>query len=158
MIHHLSISARDPRHVAEVLAEFMGGAAVPFPPNPGSWFALQLDGNGTGVEVYPAGSELRPAGPGGTGFAMGEAREPGYGPTHFAMSVDTSPEAIAKISEREGWQCYQCERGAGAGAGGFHVMEVWIENAGMIELLPPAFAAEYLGLHQRMSQRAHQPA
>src|SRR5207237_5781803 len=34
MIHHLSIAARDPKHVARVLAEFMGGLAVPFPPNP----------------------------------------------------------------------------------------------------------------------------
>ena len=68
MIHHLSIAARDPRHVAEVLAEFMGGAATRFTPNPGSWFAYQHDEHGTGVEVYPAGTELRPAGPQGAGF------------------------------------------------------------------------------------------
>jgi hypothetical protein len=61
MIHHLSIAARDPQHVAEVLAEFMGGAATRFAPNPGSWFAHQDDEYGTGVEVYPAGTELRPA-------------------------------------------------------------------------------------------------
>ena len=53
MIHHLSIAARDPKHSAEVLAEIMGGKAVPFPPNPGSFFALQLDDHGSGVEVYP---------------------------------------------------------------------------------------------------------
>jgi hypothetical protein len=151
MIHHLSISARDPQHVAEVLAEFMGGSATRFPPNPGSWFAHQHDQHGTGVEVYPAGTELRPAGPSGTGFAIGEAREPGYGPTHFALSVNMLPDAIAAIAKREGWACHLCERGAG----GFHVMEVWIENVGMIELLPPAFAAEYLALtRQRMAQPA----
>ena len=54
MIHHLSIAARDPQHVAGVLAEIMSGKAVPFPPNPGSFFALQLDDHGSGVEVYPA--------------------------------------------------------------------------------------------------------
>jgi hypothetical protein len=32
MIHHLSIAARDPRHVAEVLAESMGGTATRFTP------------------------------------------------------------------------------------------------------------------------------
>ena len=58
MIHHLSIAARDPKHVAGVLAELMGGTAVTFPPNPGSFFALQLDEHGSGVEVYPAGTEL----------------------------------------------------------------------------------------------------
>ena len=62
MIHHLSIAARDPKHVAGVLAEFMGGVAVPFPPNPGSFFALQLDEHGSGVEVHPAGTELQPGG------------------------------------------------------------------------------------------------
>jgi hypothetical protein len=33
MIHHLSIAAREPQRVAEL----MGGEAVPFPPNPGSF-------------------------------------------------------------------------------------------------------------------------
>src|SRR5208337_203341 len=69
MIHHLSIAARDPKHVAGVLAEFMGGVAVPFPPNPGSFFALQRDEHGSGVEVYPAGTELQPGGSDGAGFA-----------------------------------------------------------------------------------------
>ena len=62
MIHHLSIAARDPKQAAEVLAELMGGTAVPFPPNPGSFFALQLDEHGSGVEVYPTGTELQPGG------------------------------------------------------------------------------------------------
>jgi hypothetical protein len=68
MIHHLSIAARDPKHSAEVLAEIMGDKAVPFPPNPGSFFALQLDDHGSGVEVYPAGTELQPAGEEGGSF------------------------------------------------------------------------------------------
>jgi hypothetical protein len=72
MIHHLSIAARNPQHVAEVLAEFMGGAATRFMPNPGSWFAHQHDEYGTGVEVYPADTELRPDGLQGAGFAMTE--------------------------------------------------------------------------------------
>ena len=103
--------------VAEVLAEFMGGAATRFTPNPGSWFAHQHDEYGTGVEVYPAGTELRPAGPEGAGFAMTEPIRPGYSPTHFALSVPISREQITAIAEREGWQCHCCERGTG----GFHV-------------------------------------
>src|ERR1700686_2124034 len=68
MIHHLSIAARNPKHSAGVLAEIMGGKSVPFPPNPGSFFALQLDDHGSGVEVYPSGTELHPAGAEGGSF------------------------------------------------------------------------------------------
>jgi len=59
MIHHLSIAARDPKRAAEVLAELMGGKAVPFPPNPGSFFALQLDEHG--LATRPETSRQRPA-------------------------------------------------------------------------------------------------
>src|SRR6202022_1279074 len=101
MIHHLSIAARDPKHVAGVLAEFMGGVAVPFPPNPGSFFALQLDEHGSGVEVYPAGTELQPGGSDGGGFVKKpEAR--GYGPTHFALSVATDADKVETIAARAG--------------------------------------------------------
>ena len=40
MIHHVSIPARDPKHVAEVLAEVMGGRCVPFGPLEGAFMAL----------------------------------------------------------------------------------------------------------------------
>lgn len=137
MIHHLSIAARDPQHVAGVLAELMGGTAVPFPPNPGSYFALQLDEHGSGVEVYPAGTELHPGGTEGGGFVKKpEAR--GYGPTHFALSVSTDADKVGTIAARAGWKCVHCNRGP------FHVIEVWVENETMVEILPPEYAAEYL--------------
>jgi hypothetical protein len=136
MIHHLSIAARDPKQAAGVLAELMGGTAVPFPPNPGSFFALQLDDHGSGVEVYPAGTELQPGGDVGGSFVRKEAR--GYGSTHFALSVATDPGAVKAIAGRAGWQCFDCNRGP------FHVIEVWVENETMVEILPPEYAAEYL--------------
>ena len=136
MIHHLSIAARDPKQAAGVLAELMGGTAVPFPPNPGSFFALQLDDHGSGVEVYPAGTELQPGGTTGGNFVRKDAR--GYGSTHFALSVATDAAAVKDIAGRAGWQCFDCNRGP------FHVIEVWVENETMVEILPPEYAAEYL--------------
>ncbi|MGA9017185.1 MAG: hypothetical protein WB509_32210 [Acetobacteraceae bacterium] len=136
MIHHLSIAARDPKHAAEVLAELMGGSAVPFPPNPGSFFALQLDEHGSGVEVYPAGTELQPGGVTGGTFVKKDAR--GYGSTHFALSVATDAPSVQAIAQRAGWQCFDCNRGP------FHVIEVWVENETMVEILPPKYAQEYL--------------
>ncbi len=137
MIHHLSIAARDPQRAANVLAELMGGKAVPFPPNPGSFFALQLDEHGSGVEVYPAGTELEPNGMTGGSFVK-HARDRGHGATHFALSVPTDAKKVEEIAGRAGWQCFTCNRGP------FHVIEVWVENDTMVEVLPPEFAAEYL--------------
>ena len=137
MIHHLSIAARDPKHAAGVLAELMGGKAVPFPPNPGSFFALQLDDHGSGVEVYPSGTELEPNGSTGGTFVK-QPRARGYGATHFALSVSTDTGTVEEIARRAGWNCFVCNRGP------FHVIEVWVENETMVEILPPDFAAEYL--------------
>jgi hypothetical protein len=154
MIHHVSIPARDAKRVAEVLAEFMGGTArQPFEQAPDVWVAFQEDQEGTFVEVLPAGVELRPASAGGP--RLGEARELGYGPFHLALSVEMSPEAIATIAKREGWECYL------GGATTTRVMDVWVENATQIHLLPPAFAAEYRAYIGRMvaePQSTLQPA
>jgi hypothetical protein len=141
MIHHLSIAASNPKQAADVLAELMGGTAVPFPPNPGSYFALQLDEHGSGVEVYPAGTELEPNGEVGGSFMKRASR--GFGSTHFALSVKTDADTVKKIAEKAGWQCYDCNRGP------FHVIEVWVENHVMVEILPPAYAAEYLAFTNR---------
>jgi hypothetical protein len=59
MIHPLSISTRNPKHVTAILAELMGGVAVPFPPNPASFFALELDEHGSATR--PATSRQGPA-------------------------------------------------------------------------------------------------
>lgn len=137
MIHHVSISARDPKRVAEVLAELMGGKTKqPLPEQaPDVWMAYQLDQDGTFVEVLPVGAELRPASAGGP--RLGEARDLGYGPFHFALSVDMAPDAVAAIAKREGWECEL------SGATTTRVINVWVENATQVHLLPPAFAAEY---------------
>jgi hypothetical protein len=137
MIHHLSIAAREPKQAAGILAELMGGKAVPFPPNPGSFFALQLDDHGSGVEVYPAGTELEPNGSTGGTFVR-QPRTRGFGATHFALSVATDRQKVEEIARRAGWNCFVCNRGP------FHVIEVWVENETMVEILPPEFAAEYL--------------
>jgi hypothetical protein len=63
------------------------------------------------------------------GFRRREAR--GNGPTHFALSVATEPETVEAIARREGWECFRCNRGA------FHVIEVWLQNQSMVEILPP---------------------
>src|SRR5215467_10311355 len=58
MIHHVSIPARDPRRVAEVLAELMGGQCHPFGPLDGAYMAASGDRHGSMIEVYPERATL----------------------------------------------------------------------------------------------------
>ena len=61
MIHHISIPAKNPPHVAQILAElFKKGYAAPFPSHSDSYVAFAADGHGTLVEVYPLGTEMIP--------------------------------------------------------------------------------------------------
>jgi len=97
---------------------------------------LQLDEHGSGVEVYPAGTVLQPGGEVGGKFVRTEHR--GHGSTHFALSVATDKATVQAVAKRAGWDCFDCNRGP------FHVVEVWVENDTMVEILPPEYAAEYL--------------
>jgi hypothetical protein len=135
LIHHLSVSVRDPERVANVLADIMRGISRPFPANDGSFAAFQRDDQGTLIEIHPSGTVLVPE---GTGFAHTLSGEVGYGPTHFALSVQRPSEEIFAIASREGWLCRRSDRAE------FPVIELWIENALMCEILPPEFARSYL--------------
>jgi hypothetical protein len=145
MLHHLSISAENPENVAKVLAEIMGGIVVPFPPNPGSFMAFALDEYGTEVEIHPAGTRLRPD---GTGFVTAPPTE--RTATHFALSVGTPRERIFAIAANQGWRCERTHRAE------FPLVEMWIENRTLCELLPPEDAASYLEVNRKMRKRVAQ--
>ncbi|PSB23749.1 hypothetical protein [Stenomitos frigidus] len=149
MIHHLSITAHKPQHVAQVLAELFQGESFPFPaPSfPDSYVAVPLDAYGTTVDVHPFMTELIP-GTEANGFQHQQNPDSSsYTATHAAISVPTREEQIRAIAAREGWR--SVDRG-----GFFDVIEVWLENRVLIELLSPAFASQYLAFMeaQRLKQ------
>jgi hypothetical protein len=144
MIHHISISANDPLHVAQVLAELFQGEAVPFSGYPGSYIALMFDTNGTLIEVHPKGIELRPTPEQASHIYNPHASL--YTATHAAISVPVSEIQIQAIANREGWRAKLCDR-----EGYFEVIEFWIENQIMVELLPPSIAPQYLAFMQPQS-------
>jgi hypothetical protein len=145
MIHHLSVAAHDPESVAAFFAVMMDGVSVPFPPNPGSYMAFARDGLGTAVEVYPSGSVIRQAGESGAEFVRKTAADV-ESPTHFALSVAFSPDEVRSMAAERDWACYECSRG-----GDFRVMEIWVENAWLVEILPAEFAREYLAFANRFA-------
>lgn len=135
MIAHISMPADAPEKVARVLSEIMEGKALPFPPGgPEAWMAWSKNSD-IDFEVTPRGAYM----------LWGEeeavwARRAGERACecHAALCVDRPAAEVLDIAERAGWRSRICRRG-----GVFSVVEVWVENAFLIEVLDPAFTAEY---------------
>lgn len=134
-IAHVSIPADDCRAAAGVLAEIMDGQAVPFPPGgPDAWMAWAGDGS-VEIEVTPRGSYMA-AGPSEVVWCEGPAQRSSE--THVALCVDRPAADVLEIARNAGWTARVCDR-----AGFFHVVELWVENSYLIEVLDPAFTSEY---------------
>ncbi|MEJ0017078.1 MAG: hypothetical protein WDN25_11040 [Acetobacteraceae bacterium] len=155
----MSISARDPQHVATVLAELMGGRCYPFPgPIAHSFMAVTGDAHGTMIEVYPETVTLVP----GTGDDPGQAGQSataGYGPFHLLLSVPVDRATVDRIGEREGWRTRYFGRGAPGQPPAFHVIEFWVENRLMIEVATLDMVEEYTRIIrlERARRRVRQP-
>jgi hypothetical protein len=143
MIHHISISARDPKHVAGVLAELMNGRVYPFPGGVAdSFMAVDGDEHGSMIEVYPETVTLLP----GEGDQQARAAydaTAGYVPFHLLLSVPIDRATVERIGEREGWRTRYFGRGAPGQPPAFHVIEFWLENRLMVEVATPEMVAEY---------------
>ena len=151
MIHHLSISARDPKHVARVLAELMGGYAGPFVgPFPEAWVVYSEDGFGTGIEVYGERTQLVP----GAGDELVAVRfgEPTPTAFHALVSVKADRASIERVGAREGWRTRHFWRGPG-GARLFELYEFWIENRTMLELVTEDMLPRYVAIANGAAQR-----
>jgi hypothetical protein len=143
MIHHVSIPAREPRHVAEVLAELMGGKCHPFGPLEGAFMATSGDVHGTMIEVYPERATLDiPDSDDQVVFGENKA-PPNAWPFHVLLSVPLEPHEIERIGAREGWRAKTFGRGTQGQKPFFHVIEFWVENRLMIEVVSPVMAREY---------------
>ena len=142
MIHHISIPAENPQHVAEVIAKIWGGRSFPFPDHPGNYLVVTLDSYGTMIEVYALGTELVP-GTDEQPVEFGHNNTPAqFSASHAAISVPVSFEQIKQIAESEGWRLVRCDRGP------FEVIEFWLENRQLIELLAPEIAPQYINFMQ----------
>jgi hypothetical protein len=153
MIHHLSIPAANPEHVARVLAELMHGYAGRFvAPIPGAWVAYAEDEHGTGIEVYPDDTIIVPGKPGEQGFAERGATA-GFGALHALVSVKADRATIEQVGRREGWRTEHFWRGP-RGTRLFELYEFWVENRVMLELVTEDMLAPYVAItNQRAQQR-----
>lgn len=154
MINHISIGVYNPEKVAGVLAEIWNGIAVPFPPCPSSFMVLANDGRGTAVEVTPINTVLVPGEglPPEQDFSSATPTEeyeakfvqsdftPRYVATHLNINTKLNEQQVRAIAEREGWRVLTCNRAEGL----FQLIELWIEDRFMLEVMTPEQTARYV--------------
>jgi hypothetical protein len=139
MLFHASIPARNPENVARVIAELWGGFHAPFPSFPDSWMAIAGDDRGSIIETYPCDRVIFP-GSGQNSFVPGESKTAQYSAFHIAVASKLTPDQVLAIGEREGWRAVRCTRGQNF----FDVIELWIEDIIMIEVLTEEMQQQYL--------------
>ncbi len=149
MLHHVSFAVHDPHHVAEVVAELWYGKVMPFPGHAGSFIALAMDAYGTAIEFLPKGSVLKPVASGESSDWASEPHLTGYTATHVNMAVPISEAEIYDIAKREGWRAVRSGR-----QGLLELIEFWIENEIMLELMPPNLMESYQTVVQPESLKA----
>jgi hypothetical protein len=136
MLFHCSISAHDPSRVARVIAAIWRGEAHPFPPVDGAWIAIAGDDRGTAMEVYPFGTDMLP-GEAQTAFANNPAATE-HSTSHQAIATRLTEAEVLAIAAAEGWRALHCNRGP------FEVIEVWLENRILVEVLTADMQQQYL--------------
>ncbi len=153
MINHISIAVHDTEKVAKVLAELWNGFVIPFPPCPNSFMVLANDGRGSAIEVTPIdtilvpGKGLPPADMDATTpteefeaqFVKTESPAQ-YLATHININTKLNEQEVRRIAERENWRVLTCNRGEGL----FQLIELWIEDRLMLEVMTPEQTARYV--------------
>ncbi|MBB5510412.1 hypothetical protein [Paraburkholderia atlantica] len=139
MLFHASMPAEEPENVARVIAQLWSGFHAPFPSFPDSWMAIAGDTRGSMIEVYPADRVLHP----------GSDKEPAYqcpaapatlSAFHLAIATTLTADQVYALGASEGWRAVRCTRGNDF----FDVIELWIENHTMIEVLTSEMQQQYL--------------
>ena len=158
MINHISIGVHNPEKVANVIAELWNGMVVPFPPCPNSFMVFANDGKGSGVEITPINTILIPGEglPPEENFDVNVKTEeyeakfvqsdvsPHYVATHLNINTHLSEEQVKEIGKREGWRVLTCNRGEGL----FQLIELWVEDRFMLEVMTPEQTARYIEVTQ----------
>jgi uncharacterized protein YndB with AHSA1/START domain len=140
MLHHVSFTAKHPRRAAEAIARLINGRVSRFGPWEGGYIAWAPDQAGTAIEIYPHGTELVP----GEGHAHARFQKNLFAAkataAHAAISVELDAEEVFGIVKAEGWRAAVQDRG------GFNIIEAWIEDTVMLEILTPAMTKQYLAV------------
>jgi hypothetical protein len=105
--------------------------------------AVSGDRHGTMIEVYPEATVMAP----GEGEAEVAFRDQPAGQAHVGfhalLSVPLDRAAVERIGAEAGWRTKFFGRAAPGQPPVFHVIEVWVENRIMLEVVTADMAAVY---------------
>lgn len=134
MILHSSIVADDPKATADTLARLLGGIALPIGPGEGCWTAVGPDPIGSMISVLARGSEFHRNGE-GVATRMGKpVRHSAY---HMLIETDLSEADIQRLAGDSGCHAQRATHGP------FEVIEFWIDDCLLIELVTPELGQAY---------------
>lgn len=139
MIHHTSMSAKNPENVAKVLAEVMNGDYTQFPIFEGTYIVFANDSHGTAIEVQPFGMELVPNKSDLDAETVRNEAPSDYSTSHIALSAPFNVDQVLTIAKREGWRAFLCNRGPA-----YKVIELWIENRFLVEVITTEYQDQYV--------------
>ena len=119
-----------------MIAELWRGEAFPFPMvGKGSWVAHSLDDRRSTIEVYPRNLALYP----GDGAAEERSESVSrHGPFHAAVATPLTIEEVEAVARRYDCHTRLCQRGPW-----FRVIELWVDDSLMLEMMTPEMEAEY---------------
>ena len=70
-----------------------------------------------------------------------------FGAVHVAMTTDLSRDEVIALGQAQGWRTLHADRGA------FDLVEVWVDDRIMVEVLPPDSTARYLAISDPAAAR-----
>lgn len=135
MILHASIVADEPRAAAEVLARLLGGRALPIGPGEGTWTAIGPDPVGNTISVLGRGSEFHRRVGQHLDTLRGEpVRHSGF---HLLLDTELSEADVLSLAGERDCHAQRATHGA------FEVIEFWIDDCQLIEVVTPALGRAY---------------
>jgi hypothetical protein len=147
MILHASFTVDTPRDAAMTVAELMGGEAFPFPGlDERAWIAMSGDAFGTLVEFLPRGIEFHYVENKTVAHRHGaQTRQSGC---HILVETPYDAARVLAIAEARSCLAHLANHGP------IQVIEFWIEQSLLIEVVTQQLASAYKNLATLANVRA----
>jgi hypothetical protein len=148
MIQHVSLPVNHPKSAAAALAQILHGEAMPFPVVPGAWIVWSEDET-TELELVPRGLGYKRAAAGKEPEAVRTVVDAVPTGWHVAIGTTRAAADVVRLAHAAGWPAQICDR-----AGFFELVEVWIDDACLVEVLDPPMLQRYRAAFSARSWKA----